>query len=117
MAKKNGPLEARQASLLTAPSPWPQSQGVLRYFWLANVNKRLGMQIFSFIHGYILDFMVLRPRYPTHVPRTVIKSPPRPITRDMMLSEENMITPLEFKRVDFDLWRGKNALGVVFLRC
>jgi len=48
----------------------------------------------------------LRPRYQIQVAITVMKSPPRPITSDMMASEEDMITPFKTQLAGFDLWRG-----------
>jgi hypothetical protein len=41
----------------------------------------------------------LRVRYPTRVAIAVMKSPPRPITRDMIVSED-MTSPSKFKGQD-----------------
>jgi hypothetical protein len=45
-----------------------------------------------------------------------MKSPPRPTTRDKMVSEEDMITLFKIEVAGFDLWLNKNSsIGVSVL--
>jgi len=49
-----------------------------------------------------LDFMAFRLRYAIQMPKMATSKPPKPIAREMIVSEEGMIHPVVLQTVAFE---------------